>query len=185
MVKVGLSEKPPVDAEKSCNLQKEWDQEKMKSITDFLRWYHISDVVSTLEAMQKMVEFYHKKNIDLLRLGYTKPNLAKFCLHSSTSAKFYPFTQSDKGLLSKDRENMIQGPSIVFTRKAVVDKTHICKSTNVCISIATIDVSQLYPDSLCQPMHTGRYTRYESDADLRRFKLHQNKCECFENMIMS
>ena len=157
----------------------------MKSITDFLRWYRIKDVVSTLEAMQKMVEFYHNKNIDTLKVGCTRPNLAKCCLHSSTSAKFYPFTESDKGLLSEVREHMVQGPPIVFTRKAVVDKTHIRKSTIVCISSATIDVSQLYSYSLCQPMHTGCYKRYEFDADLLRFKLHQNKCECFENMIKS
>ena len=61
----------------------------------------------------------------MLKLGCTLPNLAKTCLHSSTSAKDSPFTHSDKDLLSKVREDMIGGPSIVFTRKAVVDETHI------------------------------------------------------------
>ena len=70
-----------------------------------------------------MIEFYHNKGIDLLKLGCTLPNLANICLHKSADSRFYPFTESDKDLLEKIREDMIGGPSIVFTRKAVVDET--------------------------------------------------------------
>ena len=63
----------------------------MFTLKDFLRWY----VVPTLEAMQKMLAFYHKKRIDMLKLGCTLPNLAKICLHKSNSAKFYPFAETD------------------------------------------------------------------------------------------
>ena len=100
---------------------------------------------SNIEALQKTVEFYHNKSIDVLKLGCTLPNLANNCLNSSTSAKYLPFTENDKDLLSKARENMIGGPLGVFTRKAVVDETHIRKSTNVCKSIFGIDASKLYP----------------------------------------
>ena len=89
----------------------------------FLRWYNNKDVVSTLEAMQKVLVFYDKKRIDMLKLGCTLPSLANICLHKSTSAKFYPFTETDKDLLQKIREYMVGGPSIVFTRKAVVDES--------------------------------------------------------------
>ena len=98
---------------------------------DFLRWYNNKDVVPTLEAMQKMLAFYQKKRIDLLKLWCTPPNSANFCLHKSTSAKFYPFTETDKDLLQKIREDMVGGPSIVFTRKAVVDGTFIRNSENI------------------------------------------------------
>ena len=68
----------------------------MQSFTDFLRLYINKDVVPTLEAMQKIVEFYHIKGIDMLKLDCTLPNLANNCLHISTSANFYPFTESEK-----------------------------------------------------------------------------------------
>ena len=68
----------------------------MKSFKDFLMWYNIKDVVPTLEAMQKMIEFYHQKEIDILKLGCILPNLANICLHKSTESKFYHFTESDK-----------------------------------------------------------------------------------------
>ena len=65
----------------------------MSSYKDFLNWYNKKDVVSTLEARQKMIDFYHNINIDMLKLGFTLPNLANFSLHKSTDAEFYPFTE--------------------------------------------------------------------------------------------
>ena len=90
-------------------------------------------------------------------------------------------------LLEKIREDMVGGPSIVFTRGAVVDEIFIRKSQNVCKSIVGIDASQLYPFSMCQPMPTGKYTRYEYeyDSELQRFKPRQNKTCSFENMVIS
>ena len=95
--------------------------------------------------MQKTIEFFHNKGIDMLNFGCTLPNLAKICLHKSTDSKIHPFTELDKSLLRKIREDMVGGPSIVFTRKAVVDETFTRKSLNLCKSIVGIDASQLYP----------------------------------------
>ena len=39
-----------------------------------------------------------------------------------------------------------------------------------CNLVVGVDASQLYPDSVCQPMSTGLYIRYESDADLQSSK---------------
>ena len=115
----------------------------------------------------------------MLTLECTSPNLASICLHSSASSKFYPFTESDKDLLSKVGENIAGGPSIFFTRKAVVDETHIRKSTNVCKSIVGIDASQLHRYPMCQPIITRLYTRYEFDSYSQRFTPRQNKSRRF------
>ena len=93
----------------------------MRYFSEVLKWYNHEDVVPTKETMQKMIEFYHNKGIYMLKLGCTLPNLANICLHKSTDSKFCPFTESDKDLLEKIREDMVGGPSIVLTRKAVVD----------------------------------------------------------------
>ena len=130
----------------------------MCTFEDFLRWYNNKDVVPTLEAMQKMLAFCHKKGIDMLKLGCTLPNLANICLQKSTSSKFYPFIETDEDLLQKIREDMVGGPSIVFTRKAVVDESFIRNSGNVCKSIVGIDASQLYP-FLCASPCQQDYTR--------------------------
>ena len=97
----------------------------MATFRDFVKWYHNKDVVPTLEAMQKMMEFYHNKGIDMLKLGCTLPNLANVCLHESTNHKCFPFVEADKDLHDNVCEDMTGCPSIDFTRKAVVDQTFI------------------------------------------------------------
>ena len=99
-----------------------WEKEQMTTFRDFVKWYNNKNVVPTLEAMPKLMEFYHNKGIDMLKLGCTLPNLANICLHKSTNHKFFPFVETDTDLHDRIREDMTDGPSIVFTRKAVVDQ---------------------------------------------------------------
>ena len=80
---------------------------------------------------------------------------------------------------------MVGGFSIVFTPKAVVDEIFILNSRSICKSIVGIDASQLYPYSMCQPMPTGLYLRWEYDTESNRFEPQQNKSRNFENMVMS
>ena len=183
VVKLKLSKPPPTGIENHQYLQHIWKQEQMSSFKDFLRWYNNKDVVPTLQAMQKLIDFYHDKDIDMLKLGCTLTNLVNICLHKSTDAKFYPFTQGNKDLLEKIRD--VGGPSIVFTRKAVVNETFIRKSTNLCKSTVGIDASQLYPYSICQPMPTGLFTQWDFDSETSRFMPRQNKTRSFEKMVMS
>ena len=145
----------------------------MTTFQDFVRWFNNKDVVPTLDAMQKMMEFYHNKEIDMLKLGCTLPNLANICLQKSTNNNFYPFVEADKDLHDKIHEDMTGGPSIVFTRKSVVGQTYIRNTENICKSIVGIDASQFYPFSMCQEMPTGLYTRWEFDSDSQKFKARQ------------
>ena len=185
VIRIKLSKSPPTGIEIHQCLQQIWKQEQMSSFKSFLRWYNKKDVVPTLEAMQKMIVFYHDRDIDMLKLGCTLPNLAIICLHKSTDENFYPFTEGDKDLLEKIREDFVGGPSIVFTRKAVVDETFVPKSTNICKYIVGIDASQLYPYPMCQPMPTDLYRRWDFDPETSRFTPRQNKTRSFENMVMS
>ena len=156
----------------------------MTVFKDFLKWYNNKVVVPTLEAMQKMIQFYYKKGIDMLKLECTLPNLANICLHKSTNYKFNPFCASDKDLCEKIREDMTGGPSIVFTQKEVVVETYIRRSLNVLKSIVGIDTSQLYPFSMCQDMPIGLYTRWEFDTNMQKFEARHNRTCIYENMVI-
>ena len=157
----------------------------MKSFKEFLMWYNNKDVVPTLETMQKMMEFYHQKQFDMLKLCCSLPNLASICQHKSTDSKLYPFTESDKDFLEKIREDMVGGPSIVVTRKAVVDETFIRKATILSKSNVSVDASQVYPYSMCQPMPTGFYTKRKYDSESQNFMPRQNKTRSFQKMVLS
>ena len=86
---------PPTGAENYSYLQSVWENKSMQFFSDFFNWYNKKDVVPTLETMQKRIEFYHNKGIDMLKLGCTLPDLANICLHKSTGSKLYPLTESD------------------------------------------------------------------------------------------
>ena len=99
--KMKLSKPPPSGEGSYQYLIDIWNHEVNCTYKDFLRWCNNKDVVPTPEAMQKMIAFHHKKGNDMLKLGCTLPNLANIYLHKPTSAKIYPFTETDKDLLQK------------------------------------------------------------------------------------
>ena len=79
---------------------------------------------------------------------------SKYLSAQIINEKFYPFCENGKDLCQKIRKDMTGGPSIVSTRKAVVDETFIRDSSNICKSIVGIDARQFYPYSMCQDMPT-------------------------------
>ena len=108
-----------------------------------LLWYYRKDVVPTLEAIQKLITFYHGKDIDLLEVGCALPNLVKVCKHNFTDAKSYPLTEADKDLNRKVREVVVGVTFIIFKRTAGVDETFFRKPTNRCKSIVRIDAGPI------------------------------------------
>ena len=120
--KMKLSKPPPSGKENYQSLLDIWNHEIMCTFKDFLRWYNNKDVAPTPEATRKMLGFHHMKGIDMLKLRCTLQNLVNICLHKSKSAKFYPFTETNKDFLQKIREDMLGGLSIVFIRKTVFDE---------------------------------------------------------------
>ena len=87
VVKFKLSKPPPTGIANYHYLQQTWNQEQMSSFNNLLCWYNKKDG-PTLQAVQKMIAFYHYKDIDKLKLGCTLPNLANICLQKSSDAKF-------------------------------------------------------------------------------------------------
>ena len=101
VIKLKLSKPPSTGIANYHYFQHIWKQEQMSSIKDLLRWYNKKVVMPTLEARQKMIAFYHDKDIDMLKLDCTLANLANLCQLKSTDAKFYHFTEGDIDLLEK------------------------------------------------------------------------------------
>ena len=71
VVKVKLPKPPPTGVEDYQYLQQTWKKEQVSSFN--------KDVMSTLEAMQKMIAIYNDKDIDMLKLGCSLPNVANIC----------------------------------------------------------------------------------------------------------
>ena len=122
VTKLKLTKPPPTGIEHYQYLQKVWEHEQMSIFRVFLCWCCNKNAVPTLEAMQKTIAFCHGRDFDLLKLGCTLPNLVDFRLHKSTDIKFYPFKGRKRNLLEKISEDVVGGPSIVFTFKQLLMK---------------------------------------------------------------
>ena len=81
----------------------------------------------SLEVLQKIDCLFHDRDVVILNLGCTLPKLVNICLHMSTDTKLYPITEADIDLLEKIGEDVVDGPTIVFTREAVFDETFFSK----------------------------------------------------------
>ena len=112
-----------------------------------------------------MIKLYHDRDIDMLNLGCTPPNLANRILHSSTKFKFFPFVEPDRTYGEYIRKRLTGGPSIIFTRYAKVGVTSIKNSSNIYKAIVGIDASQLYPFAMTKELLTGPYTKCELKKD--------------------
>ena len=77
-------------------LQTVWENEHMQSFSDLLEWYNNNDAVPPMEAMQKTIEFYHNKEIDMSKLRVTLPNWTTLYLHKSTDSNFTFYQNGQK-----------------------------------------------------------------------------------------
>ena len=85
---------------------------------------------------------------------YSSPHVSycKILVSSEKATKIY---------WKKKREDMVGGPSKVFTWKIGVHETLNRDPTSLCKSFVEFDAIQLYPFSMCQALPTGPYKRWE------------------------
>ena len=171
VVKLKLSTPPLLGLKTISNCNKYGNKNKSAPSKAFLCWYNNEDFVPILEAMQKMSVFYRDKDVDMVKFCCTLPNLANNCLHKSTDANFYPFTEGDKDVLEKTREDVAGGPSIGFTRKAVVDEAFFEKQqtyANLLLGLTLANHTPTRCVNPCRPifMRVGIWTQNRVDSYL-------------------
>ena len=102
----------------------------MSTFKDFLVWYNNLDVVSFLEAVEKMSQFWQERKIDMFKDGISVPGLTLKYLFSYLSPQTYfsLFDKANSDLYHLIRDNNTGGPSIIFHRYHEAGKTKIRKT---------------------------------------------------------
>jgi hypothetical protein len=111
-----------------------WNDNNMKTMKDFLRWYNNCDVIPMVEALNRMFVFYRDKGLDMFKDAISLPDLAYKMLLSCTPEKFSLFKEEDKELFYLLKRNIVGGPSTIFHRYHEVDKTLI-RGGKVCKNV--------------------------------------------------
>ena len=150
VVKLTVSKPPPTGVEKYQYPQNFLKQEKMSSFKDFFASITINMPFSLLKQCKNWKLFTTTNALVCWNLIVPYQTWPTF--FTQITFNLSHLTEADEGLLKKIREDIVGGPSIVFTRQAVVDETSVWKSTNICKSIVGIEASQLYHYSVFQPI---------------------------------
>ncbi|XP_072016392.1 uncharacterized protein [Amphiura filiformis] len=142
-----------------AHCQEVWDREDMKTMRDFLIWYNNLDVKPLVEALDKMAATYRERGIDFFKDGISVPGLTmKYLFKISPEANFALFGKLDSDLCHKFRDNIVGGPSIVFTRYHERGVTKL-RGEKECEKIMGYDANALYLWAIKQDMPTGYPTR--------------------------
>ena len=116
-----------------------WVEYSMTTLADYLRHYNNKDVKPFICAFDTHVRIYSQLGLDLLKDGMSVPGVILKYLFQTLENRFVYFSlfnETQKEVHTLLRENMTGGPSIIFTRYAETDKTHIRDNPNKPVKIS-------------------------------------------------
>ena len=149
-------------------LQKIWEEKGMSSFKDYLIYYNNLDTGPFVDALNNLIKVYFDEGIDIFKDYVTLPGVARKMLYNSSPIKFSLFNNENANLYYTFKQNIVGGPSIIFSRyqeKAVTDIKGI--SNNKCQSVVGYDCNGLYSYAIRQPMPTGLYVIRKKQNNFR------------------
>ena len=88
-------------------------------------------------------------------------------IYQSSDSKFALFNKDNADLYYTLKQNIVGGPSIIFSRYHEKDVTKIKKSDKFCKAIVGYDCNGLYSYAIKQQMPTGVYVRCKCSNNFR------------------
>ena len=149
-------------------LIKIWNDNQMTCFKDYLIYYNNLDTGPFCEALETFLKIYFDEGIDIFKDFITLPGVARKMLYNSSKSKFSLFNQFNSDLYYTFRQNIVGGPSIIFTRYHEKGETNIKGlDNNKCESVVGYDCNGLYSYAIRQDMPTGVYVRRRFENSFR------------------
>ena len=140
-----------------------WVEHNMNTFKDFLVWYNNLDVGPFVKAVKSLYSFYQNIDIDVFKVAVFTPGIARHMLFNTASksgAYFTIFDEVNRDVYGTIKNNIIGGPSIIFTRHHKAGETYIREeSSKICKSIVGFDANALYLWALDKDMPVGTLAR--------------------------
>ena len=141
----------------------------MTTFKDFLVWYNNLDVGPFVNAVERFQKFYFDKGLYVFKTAISVPGIARqllFRFARYQHANLALCDQSNSDLYHTIKENIVGGPSIIFTRHHCAGKTRI-RGGKLCRSILGLDANALYLQAIGKPMPVGPFVRRLAYTDFR------------------
>ena len=142
---------------------------EMTTFRDFLVWYNDLDVGPFVTAVERFQRFYFDKDIDVFKTAISVPGIARQLLFQSAkelNVNFALFDKNNADLYNTIKQNIVGGPSIIFTRHHASGKTRI-RGQKSCESILGFDANALYLQAIGKDMPVGPFIRRSAEKDFR------------------
>ena len=136
--------------------QQVWRSKNMRTLVDFLRWYNNKDVVPFLEAIETQSRFYQERGLDMLKDGIGVPGLTLRYLFKTipSDVHFTLFSKHTKDIHTLIRQQLVGGPSIIFSRYKEKGVSKI-RGNKPVKTLEGFDANALYLWGIMQDMPTG------------------------------
>ena len=145
-----------------------WALEGMTTFKDYLIYYNNLDTGPFSQALSNFMDIYFEQGIDIFKDFITLPGVARKMLYDSSDSNFALFNSDNADLYYTFKQNIVGGPSIIFTRyheKGITEIKNI--KNNLCQSVVGYDCNGLYSYAIKQLMPTGVYVRRNMDNNFR------------------
>jgi len=145
-----------------------WQEHGMTTFRDFLEWYNNLDVGPFVTAVERLQKFYFRKNIDIFKIAISAPGIARRMLFQTAKkacANFALFDNHNRDLHQMFKDNVIGGPSIIFTRYHKSHESFIRNGDEWCEKVVGYDANALYLECIGKPMPVGPFIRRRSDKN--------------------
>ncbi|WAR06800.1 hypothetical protein MAR_016758 [Mya arenaria] len=96
-----------------------WGDNRMETFRDFLAWYNNLDVQPFVEAVGRFQRYYFQKGVDVFKTAISVPGIARQLLFQKAreqNVNFALFDKNNRDLYDTVKQNIVGGPSIIFTR---------------------------------------------------------------------
>ena len=188
VIKLKLWKPSPTGIENYFYLQQIWKQEQMSSFKDFLRWYNKKDIVPTLEAIQKGLPFTTTMILICWSLVVHYQTRLTFAYTNPLMQKVIPSQREIKTYWKKFKKtSWVAHLSCLHAKQLMMKLLSQSLQTyeNLMLGLMPANYTPTRCATMCQPMPTGLYTRWDFDSETSGFTPRQNKTLRFENMVMS
>jgi hypothetical protein len=110
---------PPTLEENYANCKAVWEKHNMTSFRDYLEYYNDLDVEPFVECIKRFQEFYKREQLDVFKTAISVPGIARKMLFQEAkrlNVYFSLFGKKHEDLYNTVKQNIVGGPSIIFTR---------------------------------------------------------------------
>ena len=164
-------ERPLTGVENYENIVNMWEEKGWETLADLLMYYNNMDCLPFVKAVEKMMEQYKIKEIDLFKVSVSVPGVARILMMRNAQEqglRFSLINEANKDLYFLFKNQIVAGPSIVFCRKQVKGETELRRGEGkLCKKIVGFDVNSLYLNAIESEMPCSDFIRRRREDNFK------------------